>query len=368
MKMGKSSANAAEILKSLVLSISFHPPTVFHGSLLTQEEGPPPQLPYSIAVFFVEKYWRLQQRCLLQMMDILAPLLPPEYALDISIPYLGSYESDDGPFESFPTRRGFSMRQINGQSQLELDDKHSYAQYTELLQTWLYFGYIKVVAAKLKLPLQISEFVHQSDGEERATVTAEPLAKWNSIIQRPPRPKSIADRLKRQKVLFRERQQQHVNMMAGIMKIAFRNSCIFDFANPENKAESEDRGLVIISIKYLIPYIILYHWPLSGPPNPRLEPYLEYIRFDLQNKRLLVADTNEVFSPSAMLMKRYLEERGWCPVYAEDLLTRNNLLETHNAAAVVPQMGTTSMHVDCSGAKGCLAWNVKLDEISTTAR
>ena len=120
------------------------------------------------------------------MMDILAPLLPPGCdPLDISIPYVGSCDLDGGPFESLPIRHGFTTYQVNSRAQLENNQDHSYAQYTALLQIWLFFEFILAVGAELYLPVELSDFVQHSVGTGKSTVTAKPLRAWNAMIQKP---------------------------------------------------------------------------------------------------------------------------------------------------------------------------------------
>ena len=292
------------------------------------------------------------------MMDILAPLLPPGFdALDISIPYVGSCAIDEGPFESLPIRHGFTTHQVNGRSQLELNQTHSYAQYTALLQTWLFFGFIQAVGAELQLPVELSDFVQHSVGKGESTVTAKPLLAWNAIIQKS-QPRTLRRMFKLKSLSsLRQRRDRDSETLADTITTGYYNATIFDFANPEACAESEDRALIILSIKYLIQNIILF----LSPEDYMLESYLRNRYVD--TARLITGDANESIPPSSNVLKKYLEERGWCPVYANDVLSREPLTDVYIAAAVVPRNGSSSMHRECSSRKGCLAWNVKLDKI-----
>ena len=92
-----------------------------------------------------------------------------------------------------------------------------------------------------------------------------------------------------------------------------------------------------------------------------LKPYLQ--NRHVTSARLMTGDANEKIPPSSSILKKYLEARGWCPVYANDLLSREHLTDVYIAASVVPRNGSSSMHRECSHMKGCLAWNVKLDQI-----
>lgn len=299
-------------------------------------------------------------------MDFPAPLLPQDSdPLDISIPYVGSYGLVEGPFDTLPLRHGFTMHDVNNKSQLELDQEHSYAEYTALLQTWLFFGLIHAIGVELELPIELSEFVQHPVGEGRATVTAKPLAAWNAIVPNT-EPDIVTDILadtlgrmlnsRSYRTLMRRRHRDR-GALSDQAKIAFYNATVFDFINPQDTGESDDRALTILSIKFLSHYVNLR----TGDGDTVFSPYC--YNKPLSLTKFMVADTNETIAPSAKILKRYLQDRGWCPVYAGDLLARNNSQSVYLAAAVVPQIGTPSMHEECSVQKGCLAWNVKLDEI-----
>ena len=303
-------------------------------------------------------------------MDFPAPFHPQgSDPLNINIPYVGSCDLVEGPFVTLPLRHGFTIHEVDHRSQLELDQKHSYAEYTALLQTWLFFGFIHAVGAELELPIELSEFVQYPIQEGRAVVTAKPLTAWNAPVRytKPDLVERIF-KLQSSRTLVRRRHSDRLALF-NIIEIAFHNATVFDFINPQDSGESEDRALTILSIKFLVHYV---NSCIDANDNslklingmPTLAAFRPYAcHMPVKRTRLMVPDTTEIIAPSAKILKSYLQDRGWCPVYADDLLARNIPQSVYSVAAIVPQIGTPFMHEECSVQKGCLAWNVKLDEI-----
>ena len=289
-------------------------------------------------------------------MDILSHVLPKGYyPPDIDIPHLPHYEIDEGPYAEYPSRQGFPMHQGNYGLTLQLTDDHTYDEYTRLLQSWLFFGFIRIICVKLEKHFDLSKLV-SFPTNSRPSITATHLSPsmWSG---EEPREVSSTSSSEKSGVPV-ERARDDCQALHDIIFLSQHHAALFDFDNPQSAEESNDRALVILSIKYLIYHLV--HMVLSK----------EYVRSleraginhsALSTQRLMCGDSEERLQPSAMIMKRYLESNGWCPILADDLLRRRSLAHVYSAAALVRHTDDFAKHDNCAASARCVAYNVNLD-------
>ena len=296
-------------------------------------------------------------------MDVLAHTLAPgDNPPDIRVPYLASYALDYGTFEDFPKRKRFSMHEQHGRLELILSTDHTYAEYTDLLQSWLFFALIHMVHDRFGLPVDLGEFMRSPvDGEPQITAAILRKSFWPED---------------------RRRRKAQLNARAGSpagsrslcqdIDLAHHHVNLFDFADidgsstPGDRAlRSQHRGSVTLSIKYLLhQFVNMVHLKsqcrisdLFLGPGDTSRLYQES-----ETRRLLCADERENASPSAGIMQKYLETNGWCPVLARDLLCRQPLAHVYFAAATIRHDKNYAAHDQCSDSEGCVASNLDLDD------
>ncbi len=285
-------------------------------------------------------------------MDILSHILPKgHYPPDIDIPYLPYYKIDEGSYAEYPNRQGFQMHQGIDGLELQLTDDHAYEEYTRLLQSWLFFGFLRIIYVKVEKAFDLSKLVNfPNNGRPNITATHLAPSMWGGD-----EPWEISS--------MSNWNESGIQDLRDVIFLTQHHAALFDFDNPQSAEESHDRALVILSVKYLIYHIV--HMVLP-------EEFYYHIRrindngLSVQGKmikeqRLMCGDSQERIQPSAMIMKRYLETNGWCPILAEDLLRRRSLAHVYCAAALVRHTDNFAKHNNCATSGRCVAYNVDLD-------
>ena len=243
----------------------------------------------------------------INIMDILSHILPEGYyAPDIDIPYLPYDGVDAGSYAEYPRIRGFQMHQEMDVFILQVADNRSYAEYTSLLQSWLFFSFLREICVRFQKPFLLSKLVSfPNDGRPKITATFLSPSTWRSMRSIP------------------------FGGMGGLAEVLFitqHHAALFDFENPESAEESLDRALIVLSIKYLVYHIVdmilLGNYLSTLNLTVIEEEKVVNLAERIKEQRLMCGDSQESQQPSAMVMKRYLETNGWCPVLAEDLLRR----------------------------------------------
>ena len=297
-------------------------------------------------------------------MDILSHLLPKgHYPPDIDIPYLPHYKIDEGPYAEYPSRQGFQMHQEIDGLELQLTDRHTYEEYTRLLQSWLFFGFVRFMCIKSEKPFDLSKLVKfPHNGRPNITAINISPSIWNGGKRREFSSTSSADEPFGIPVA---RSRAECRDLHDVVSLTQHHATLFDFDNPQSAEESHHRALVILSVKYLIYHIV--HMVLSKPflkPLGRAGSHINGLSIEgkmIKEQRLMCGDSQERLQPSAMIMKRYLETNGWCPILAEDLLRRRSLAHVYCAAAIVRHTDNFAKHDNCAESARCVACNVDLD-------
>ena len=282
-------------------------------------------------------------------MDILEYKIPwqhPPPVLDIEVPLLTVPSTDDGPFVSFPIRRGFSMHEHNGFAELAFPENHTYEEYTDLLQSWLYFKLVQEIWSALHVVIGVSDFVRILSRGHKVLTAQRPVNDLESTLKRRRRwfnriGSALLSRNFRG-TFDRETVQQAI-------LTAQHNAIIYDFEDGHSSVSTKRRASVILSVRYLIwevTDIFTRHHLLQSKE-------VESIRF----QRLVPADGREQIPASAMISKEFLRSKGWCPAMAVDLLSRENLDHIYSAAALVRCRNDVN-HDLCSATAGCVAFNV----------
>ena len=325
-------------------------------------------------------------------MDVLVNTLSPrDSPPEIRVPNLASHSVDDGSFEGFPRRKGFTIHEQNGQLELELSAAHTYAEYTDLLQSWLFFDFIHMFYRRLGLAMDLREFIiFPVDGEPE--ITAATLRNSISTQDRLRRKAQLAARAKhwwkpKLNKLWSPNDRSIGDQVAldaptdtppagsralcEDIDLAHHHVNLFDFADTDGTSTSEDRalrtrdrGLVALSIKYVLHQVVALVYSNRRRPfqqttiSPRQASNLYE---ESKSHRLLCVDDREIPPPSAGIMQSYLESNGWCPVLARDLICRQPLSHVNHAAAAIRYDRNFAAHDQCSDSKGSVAFNVDLD-------
>lgn len=300
-------------------------------------------------------------------MDILERFLPEsrgsEYKdIDISIPYLANYPVDDGTFQSYPMRRGFPMSKAHDGLQLQLGPSRTYREYSDLLQSWLLFDLIHVIARLTHVKFDLLSLVDRKNPTRHCITLKRPLESFEQQIRVPGlyrtftyenlfRSSCWSNRQKRNRLSLSHATPDHVRGRAleNIISIAELHLTLFDFEDENDVVSTDDRARIILSIKYFLFEIREILWSQYH--------YIE----SAGKQRLLWMDCRDTKPPSAIVMKRFLQLRGWCPILADDLLSQSSLRHVYLAAVIVRKSARSSSHGDCTSSRGCLAYNVTLE-------
>lgn len=287
-------------------------------------------------------------------MDILSHVLPKGYyPPDIVIPYLPYYKIDEGSYAEYPNRQGFQMHQAIDGLKLQLTADHAYEEYTRLLQSWLFFGFLRMICVKVKKAFDLSKLVNfPNSGRPNITATFLSPSMWDGD-----EPGELSS--------MKTSDESGIQDLHDVIFLTQHHAALFDFDNPQNADESHDRALVILSVKYLIYHIVHMVLPHRfGSPLGRAGIDVNGLSVQgkmIKEQRLMCGDSEDRLQPSAMIMKRYLETNGWCPILAEDLLRRRSLAHVYCAAALVRHTDNFAKHDSCATFERCVAYNVDLD-------
>ena len=291
-------------------------------------------------------------------MDILTHILPEGYyPPNIETPYLPFNGINEGSFAVYPRNQGFRMHQEMDGMVLQVAGDWSYADYTRLLQSWLFFGLLQNICVLFEKEFDLSKLV-TFPNNGRPNITATPLSpsRWRETLAS--EFSSTVNSGESGVLLVRMRD------FNDVLFLAQHHAALFDFENPQSAEESLDRALIILSVKYMIYHMV--HMVLSKQYLSSLDLSVTKRR-DLarqgqriREQRLMCGDSHERQQPSAMVMKRHLEANGWCPVLAEDVLRRRSLAHVYSAAALVSHTTNFAMHDNCASSARCLAYNVDL--------
>ena len=115
------------------------------------------------------------------MMDVLSHILPKGYnPPDIDIPYLHCDTVNEGSYAEYPRVRGFQMHQGMDGLILQVADDRSYADYTRLLQSWLFFGFLREICIRFKKPFKLSKLVSfPINGRPKITASSLSPSMWS---------------------------------------------------------------------------------------------------------------------------------------------------------------------------------------------
>lgn len=283
------------------------------------------------------------------------------------------------------------MHEQNGQLELELSTDHTYAEYTDLLQSWLFFDFIHIFYRRLGLTMDLREFViFPVDGEPEITaatlrnsiLTQDRLRRKAQIAARAkywwkpklnklwsPNDRSIGGQVALDAPT--DRPSAGNRALCEDIDLAHHHVNLFDFADTDETLTLEDRalrtrdrGLVALSIKYVLHQVAALVYSNRRRPFQQTMIYPHHasnLYKESKTHRLLCVDDREIPPPSAGIMQSYLESNGWCPVLARDLLCRQPLSHVNHAAAAIRYDRNFAAHDRCSDSQGCVAFNVNLD-------
>lgn len=300
----------------------------------------------------------------------------------IAVPLISAPENDSGSFIDFPRSRDFLLNETSDCLELMLTEGHSYEEYTSLLQAWLYFNLVRCFCSELQLSVNLGHFVGQGidhwiglgqHHNHKPLVTASPPFKGllkqlqDQCLSPMRRMEFFTAGYTDRRLVIGDRHTNFQNLEQNL-KIALHNSAIFDFDDLSSDKSSEDRARVILSVKYLVYFlesIISSRRPPFDNYRDASHEFLGGINTndDIREQRLLCADDEQDIQPSGNILKQYLVGNGWCPVLAEDILRRQSLDHVYRALVRVGYHDKSVVHDHCTLAAGCVAYNVKLDDL-----
>ncbi len=246
--------------------------------------------------------------------------------------------------------------------ELQLTNDHTHEEYTKLLQSWLFFGFLRIICVKFEKAFDLSKLVNfPNNGRPNITATHLAPSMWGG--DEPWEVSSMSNSDESGIPVARSRDERQD--LHDVSFLTQHHAALFDFDNPQSAEESHDRALVILSVKYLIYHIVHMVLP-ERFVNPHGRAGINVNGLSVQGKmikeqRLMCGDSQERLQPSAMILKRYLETNGWCPILAEDLLRRRSLAHVYCAAALVRYTDNFAKHDNCATSGRCVAYNVNLD-------
>ena len=118
--------------------------------------------------------------------DVLEYKIPWQYpapVLDIETPLLATHSVDDGPFVEFPTR-GLTVLKRNGYNEVVLLDHRTYDEYTDLLQSWLFFNLVQEVLSALHVIVSMSDFTTTSCNDSKVITAQRCVNDLDSTLKR----------------------------------------------------------------------------------------------------------------------------------------------------------------------------------------
>lgn len=137
--------------------------------------------------------------------------------------------------------------------ELQLTNDHTHEEYTKLLQSWLFFGFLRIICVKFEKAFDLSKLVNfPNNGRPNITATHLAPSMWGG--DEPWEVSSMSNSDESGIPVARSRDERQD--LHDVSFLTQHHAALFDFDNPQSAEESHDRALVILSVKYLIYHIV----------------------------------------------------------------------------------------------------------------